>query len=236
MSPYNNYWKSVRKNVTQVTGSNVSVTTFDKVQEAEAAHFLINLRNSPQNLFDHIRKEAGAVILKITYGYTAEAHGADPFVDLAGKTMETFAEATVPGKWMVDVMPFLKYLPDGCPGTGFKDVGRKMHNTLKQCVEQPYAFVKQQMREKRNSPSFLSQAIEEMGTDAEMEFVNKWAALSLFTGGADTVSPFSSLSNLLSALLHIVDRIIAHDLFLGHDGLPRCSKEGTRRARPRHWN
>jgi hypothetical protein len=176
------------------------------------------------------------VILKITYGYTAEAHGADPFVDLAGKTMETFAEATVPGKWMVDVMPFLKYLPDGCPGTGFKDVGRKMHNTLKQCVEQPYAFVKQQMREKRNSPSFLSQAIEEMGTDAEMEFVNKWAALSLFTGGADTVSPFSSLSNLLSALLHIVDRIIAHDLFLGHDGLPRCSKEGTRRARPRHWN
>ena len=132
MTPYNNYWKTVRKNITQVTGSNVSVGMFDKVQETEAAHFLLNLLSSPQDLFEHIRKEAGAVILKITYGYTAEPHGRDPFVDLAGATMGTFAEATVPGRWMVDMMPFFKYLPEGCPGTGWKDVGRKMHNTLKQ--------------------------------------------------------------------------------------------------------
>lgn len=55
-------------------------------------------------------REAGSVILKITYGYTAESHGRDPFVDLAGKTMENFADATVPGKWAVDVLPFREYL------------------------------------------------------------------------------------------------------------------------------
>lgn len=59
---------------------------------------------------------------------------------------------------------------------------------LKQCTNQPYEFVKQQMREKRHTTSFLSQCIEGIGTDAEMEFVHKWAALSLFLGGADTVS------------------------------------------------
>jgi hypothetical protein len=63
-----------------------------------------------------------------------------------------------------------------------------MADTLKQCVDQPYEFVKQQMREKRHKTSFLSQAIEDIGTDAEMEFVHKWSALSLFTGGADTVT------------------------------------------------
>ncbi len=82
---------------------------FDRVQEEEAAHFLLNLLDSPESLFDHIKKEAGAVILKITYGYTAEAHGKDPFVDMAGKTMHEFADATVPGKWAVDIMPFCKY-------------------------------------------------------------------------------------------------------------------------------
>jgi hypothetical protein len=63
-----------------------------------------------------------------------------------------------------------------------------MADTLKQCVDQPYEFVKQQMCEKRHKTSFLSQAIEDIGSDAEMEFVHKWTALSLFTGGADTVT------------------------------------------------
>jgi hypothetical protein len=108
MSPYNDTWKIHRKNITKVASSNISVSVFDRVQEAESVHFLLNLLASPEKLFDHIRKEAGSVILKITYGYTAVAHGNDPFVDLAGKTMEQFAEATVPGKWMVDTLPFCK--------------------------------------------------------------------------------------------------------------------------------
>ena len=62
-----------------------------------------------------------------------------------------------------------------------------MADTLRKCVEQPYAFVKQQMRENRHKTSYLSQAIESIGTDADMDFVHKWSALSLFTGGADTV-------------------------------------------------
>lgn len=73
-------------------------------------HFLLNVLSSPEDLFSHIKKEAGAVILKITYGYTANPHGKDPLVDMAVKTMHEFADATVPGKWAVDIMPFRKYI------------------------------------------------------------------------------------------------------------------------------
>ena len=48
------------------------------------------------------------MILKITYGYTTEAHKRDPLVDLANEAMNDFADATVPGKWTVDVLPFRK--------------------------------------------------------------------------------------------------------------------------------
>jgi hypothetical protein len=92
-----------------LAGSTASLAVIHRVQEEEAAHFLLNLLDSPENLFYHIKKEAGAVILKVNYGYTAEAHGKDSFVDLAGKTMEDFAEAAVPGKWAVDIMPFCEY-------------------------------------------------------------------------------------------------------------------------------
>jgi hypothetical protein len=44
---------------------------------------MLNLLESPEQLFDHIRKEAGGVILKITYGYTTAARGNDPLADLA---------------------------------------------------------------------------------------------------------------------------------------------------------
>jgi len=84
---------------------------FDRAQEAESAHFLLNLLDTPDGLFDHIRHEAGSVILKITYGYNTASHGHDPFVDLAADTMVQFAAATVPGRWMVDVLPFCKCIP-----------------------------------------------------------------------------------------------------------------------------
>jgi hypothetical protein len=44
------------------------------------------------------------------------------------------------------------------------------------------------MAEKRHSPSFLSQCIESTGDDAELDFIHKYAAVSLYLGGADTVS------------------------------------------------
>ncbi|KAF2635053.1 cytochrome P450 [Massarina eburnea CBS 473.64] len=198
MRPYTDTWKVHRKNITKIASTNVSISVFDRVQEAESAHFLLNVLDSPDDLFDHLRKEAGSVILRITYGYTAIAHGNDPLVDLAGKTMEQFADATVTGKWFVDILPCLRYLPEWLPGMQFKKTARLMATQLAQCADQPYGFVKQQMKDKRNKTSFLSQCIADIGNTPEKEFVHKWTALSLYTGGADTT--VSSLMTFFLAM------------------------------------
>jgi len=104
-----NDFRLQRKNLAKVAGSSVSLANLDRIQEEESAHFLLNVLNSPEDLFDHLRKEAGAVILKTTYGYTPEAHGKDPLVELATQTMTDFADVTTPGRYMVDVMPFCKW-------------------------------------------------------------------------------------------------------------------------------
>lgn len=105
-SGFTDNFKIHRKNIASVAGSNTSLKLFDRAQEEESVHFLLNVLDSPENLFDHIKKEAGAVILKITYGYTAEPKGKDHLVDMAGKAMHEFSEATMAGKWPVDIMPF----------------------------------------------------------------------------------------------------------------------------------
>jgi hypothetical protein len=109
MIPYTDTWKIHRKNITKIASTKVSLSVFDRVQEAASVHFLSNLLESPEQLFDHIREEAGSVILKITYGYTTVARGKDPLVDLARRTLDQFTEAVVPGKWMVDILPFCKW-------------------------------------------------------------------------------------------------------------------------------
>lgn len=108
MSQYTDIFKQHRTNIAKVAGSTTSLNVFNRVQEEESVHFLLNVLEAPDKLFDHIKKEAGAVILKIIYGYTAEAKGPDVLVDMAGKTMADFSDASVPGKWPVDIMPFRK--------------------------------------------------------------------------------------------------------------------------------
>jgi hypothetical protein len=108
-SGFTDNFKIHRKNIASVAGSNTSLKLFDRAQEEESVHFLLNVLDSPEHLFDHIKKEAGAVILKITYGYTAEPKGKDHLVDMAGKAMHEFSEATIAGKWPVDIMPFRKF-------------------------------------------------------------------------------------------------------------------------------
>jgi hypothetical protein len=51
---------------------------------------------------------AGAIILKITYGYTIEPQQQDPLVELVDSALEQFAAATVPGAWLVDMIPARK--------------------------------------------------------------------------------------------------------------------------------
>lgn len=49
--------------------------------------------------------EVGAIILKLTYGYTIDTTKRDPLVDVAEKALEQFSLAVVPGAWLVDIIP-----------------------------------------------------------------------------------------------------------------------------------
>ncbi|KAL1613275.1 hypothetical protein SLS60_001507 [Paraconiothyrium brasiliense] len=94
----------------------------------------------------------------------------------------------------------VQYAPDWFPGAGFKRTARQMAAQLHQTTEQPYQFVKQQMRENKAKISFLSQAIQNIkgDSDIDMERIHKWSASSMYLGGADT-----TVSSLMTFFLAI---------------------------------
>lgn len=93
----------------------------------------------------------------------------------------------------------MRYLPDWLPGAGFKRTASYWRKTLTDLVEKPYAFVRQQMAQGKNEPSYLSKLLENNNGNLspEEDFVAKWSAASLYAGGADTVSQISIILCLL---------------------------------------
>jgi hypothetical protein len=49
---------------------------------------------------------AGAIVLKISHGYSVSETGKDPLVTLAEKTIEEFSLSTAPGGFWVDFLPW----------------------------------------------------------------------------------------------------------------------------------
>ncbi|EJC98991.1 cytochrome P450 [Fomitiporia mediterranea MF3/22] len=178
--------RAYRKNIRSFLGTKQSLTRFGDLQDMEARRFLLRVLDEPAKLIQHIRTEAGAIILKIAHGYTIEPHGRDPLVDIADETMMQFSLATVPGVWLVDVLPLLKRVPEWMPGMGFKRTAARWKKTLTGFTEIPYAFVKQQMAAGVAAPSYISVSLEKGNRSPDEESIIKWSAASLYAAGSDT--------------------------------------------------
>lgn len=55
-SPYNNRFRTYRKNMARIIGSKSLASQFNTLQEAEVGHFLLHLLERPEKLVEHIRK------------------------------------------------------------------------------------------------------------------------------------------------------------------------------------
>ncbi|BCR98117.1 cytochrome P450 [Aspergillus luchuensis] len=217
--------RATRKNLHREIGSNNSVARFNEIQIAEVGRFLLRVLDAPDKLMQHIRKEAGAIILKVGYGYTIEPHDRDPLVDLADKAMEDFSMAMLPATWAVDFFPPLKYLPTWFPGTEFMKIAQHYRKNVTAFSDIPYAFVKEQMRTGRFVPSFLSNLLESSAFDpgSEEENTVKWSAGSLYAGGADTTVSSIASFFLAMALFPEAQRKAQEeiDTVIGTDRLPQ---------------
>jgi len=185
--------RAYRKYIHGAIGSKSQMARFSNLQITETRRFLFRVLQSPENLVQHIKREAGAIILKMAYGYNIAPHEQDPLVQHVDEAMDQFSKAAVAGAWLVDVVPALRHLPDWVPGTEFKRTARYYKKTLTEVIERPYQFVKQRTAAGSYEPSFTSQLLETEGQSDEGELRIKNVAASLYTAGADTVGALSVL-------------------------------------------
>ncbi|KAI9170623.1 Multifunctional cytochrome P450 monooxygenase af510 [Paramyrothecium foliicola] len=208
----NDNFKRQRRFMHQTLGTKGLVDQYSSIQRAEVGYMLSRVLEEPRNLVKHFQKkgtdkddfsEAGAIILNMTYGYSVEKKTTDPLVRLVDQMMANFALAFRPLAWPVDAFPVLKYLPSWLPGASFKQTASKWNQINQLVANIPYAFTKESMNAPGYQRSMVSRVLEEGQKsgkfDSQDEESLKWAAATLYGGGADTT--VSSLTSFVLAMI-----------------------------------
>lgn len=62
----------------------------------------------------------------------------DPFVTAAEDALHTVAVAAIPGTFLVDSLPFLRFVPAWFPGAGFQRKASEWKVLARRMVDMPY--------------------------------------------------------------------------------------------------
>ncbi|KAG7085837.1 hypothetical protein E1B28_003374 [Marasmius oreades] len=184
--PYGDRFRAYRRHLSRMIGTPKATSKYNALEEAETLKFLQKIAKNPDGLPQHLRKTAGAIIMKIAYGIEVLEEN-DPFVELIEHANDNFSAATAPGAFLVDVFPLLRHIPASFPGGGFHALAAKWAQSFNDMVEVPYAHARDLMHQGRAPSSFLTTALENEDKLSEEDiFQVKHAAASMYGGGADT--------------------------------------------------
>ncbi|KAI0319697.1 cytochrome P450 [Amylostereum chailletii] len=224
MLTYGERFRSQRRMVYDIMGNRARVKDFAHIMEAEAQSCAQRLLEQPDDFQKPVRRAIFASILMMTHGYKVKGDG-DRLAKDADEVTEQLEHLLTPGKFLVDTLPFLEYLPSWLPGGHFKQTAREWKHALVALTEEAYSFTQRQMASGTAPLSFVSKNIEGRSLSEEDHWNVQWAASSIFTGGTD--SPISALTSFMLAMVLYPDvQRKAHeelDRVIGGDRLPRLA-------------
>ncbi|KAG6826672.1 hypothetical protein H0H93_016325, partial [Arthromyces matolae] len=145
---------------------------------------------------------AGETIMEYTYGLEIEPKN-DPYVTTAFEAAHSLFTAAIPGAFLVDSLPILKYVPDWMPFADFKRKAKAWRKLAQDMVDKPFEATKKNIvrnvllgqilslpdaRQENGdtTPSFVLsclQDLDESENSSSQELVVKATAGSMYTGG-----------------------------------------------------
>ena len=91
-----------------------------------------------------LNRTFGGLALALTYGLPIREHD-DPYLAIAEEAVRTVSAAAIPGSFLVDFMPLLKYVPEWVPGAGFQKTAKKFFEIQKRFRNEPFNAVLKNM-------------------------------------------------------------------------------------------
>ncbi|KAF9444939.1 cytochrome P450 [Macrolepiota fuliginosa MF-IS2] len=199
VSPYNDEWRESRRIMVKHLSASNQTLILSRVRDFVRKSLLPNFLTSPEDFLTHIRNGVGGSIISLTYGLPIK-RVADPWINLADEAMQCITSSAVPGKYAVDVLPFLKYLPEWFPGAGFQKEARRSREIVRRFFRDPFEATRKGIEDSSVQHSFLSQCLEdETENRGHREQLLENIGGSFIAGGTDT--SVTAVKTLVAVLL-----------------------------------
>lgn len=185
--PYGERWRKTRRIFHQYFNIG-AVHHYQEIQLRDARSFLKHLHENPERFFHHIRHSFASTIMKAVYDIDVKEED-DPYIDMAEKALEAPVQASQPGRFYVEVLPILKYVPAWFPGAEFKRLAARSKFNMDHLRKIPLDFVKENMKAGLARPSVALSMLEKIADSpnkAQDEVIAGDAASIAYVGGADT--------------------------------------------------
>ncbi|KAJ7708873.1 cytochrome P450 [Mycena rosella] len=221
---YGRRWRAERK-IFNTAFSVGASSQFQPMELASTHGMLRRILKSPDScMLEQIDQMTGGLIMSIAYGIDVLPTN-DPYIKLARESMEGLALGGVPGKYLVDAIPALKYIPAWLPGAGFKREALEWRKVTQQSVVLPFEEAKRKIATGKAPTSFVSNALSmewpEHDPDYSEDSIRDTAGTIFNAGSHTTVSVLGTF--MLAMLRHPEIQKKAQmeiDLVVGRDRLP----------------
>ncbi|CCM05003.1 uncharacterized protein FIBRA_07202 [Fibroporia radiculosa] len=235
--PYGDEWRAHRKLAHAGLGP-VAIKRYHSIQEDLAALLCQRLLSKPEDFFSHVRLYVCPTVYDLHMDYQWRKpimkytiHNkmsrlplnktSNQYITLAEETMSIITQATVPGAFICDLMPSLKYLPSWVPFQREASKGREMIESL---ASKPFEHVKREMASGQAPPSLtqtlLSSEVEDV---PNFEHRVKWTAGVMYGAGGESTYA-TVLTFILAMALHPEKQSLAQaelDEVIGAECFPR---------------
>ncbi|KAJ6618922.1 cytochrome P450 [Mycena sp. CBHHK59/15] len=187
--PFMNYGKRSHRKLFH-EAFNCSATKQFHPQETAAVHEILRqFLQNPHDIMGNFRHMTGALIMDIAYGIKVLPSD-DSYIQMAEKAAHDVSNASIPGAFLVDTFPALKYVPSWFPGAGFKCKAKEWRKVVGETMGTA-------------QPSFTLNLHNTDGSEASdlttQESLIKCVAATMCSAGADTT--VSALGTFILAML-----------------------------------
>ncbi|CCO31503.1 O-methylsterigmatocystin oxidoreductase Short=OMST oxidoreductase [Rhizoctonia solani AG-1 IB] len=202
--PYGPEWKKQRRIMHEALKPSVNIHN-SVLFERETHGLLKRLLMSPESFEKEFRRTVAAEILSSVYGYTVKDTN-DTLVRDSAALVENFTIAAIPANFLVNFVPWLKYIPAWFPGAQWKRNIIEWRQLKEHVMNDPYEWAKAQIASGFAAPSIVQSHLASVEDSPKINITDEEESLrrvgvSLFGAAADT-SHASLMSFVLAMIQH----------------------------------
>ncbi|CAE6430735.1 unnamed protein product [Rhizoctonia solani] len=206
-SQYGPRWRALRKLIHLDMQESV-IPEYWPSLEVEAQRLVTRLlAHKDKAMLRDVQHWAAAFLLSTTFGYHLPAESSsDPLLPYMEELLDLVASGTQPSRFLVNLLPPLRYWPEWMPGGIFQAVARRARELRKLAGDDPFDRVKAEMASGIAKPSYVSRMLSETEHDGKeledsidsqyYEELIRTNAVTIFGAGFD-----NTVTTLLSFLV-----------------------------------